>query len=274
MGLARFDGHPPRGASPRKGCPEWRLWRRRSPVPAGPFTAEFKAEIVERCRQGDRWVAQVAKDFNLVESAVRRWVEQADIDSGQRRWADQRRPGGARKSCGGRTAACRPMSICSSGPWLSYEGDPVKLDGFIEAEEAAGHRLKHCCDLFQVSRAAYYQRKQQIPSDREVSDRELLEHIATSTTSPTAPTGRPGSTGATTPRVACGRRRVARLTRRTAWRAAASGGGAGPRPGPTDETKALDLIQRRFGPSEVLDPRYVGDITYLATWEGGPTWPR
>ena len=29
-------------------------------------------------------VAQVAKDFNLVESAVRRWVEQADIDSGQR----------------------------------------------------------------------------------------------------------------------------------------------------------------------------------------------
>ena len=48
------------------------------------FTPEFKAEIVERCRQGDRSIAQVAKDFNLVESAVRRWVEQADIDSGQR----------------------------------------------------------------------------------------------------------------------------------------------------------------------------------------------
>jgi transposase len=48
------------------------------------FTPEFKAEIVERCREGDRSIAQVAKDFNLVESAVRRWVEQADIDSGQR----------------------------------------------------------------------------------------------------------------------------------------------------------------------------------------------
>ena len=45
---------------------------------------EFKAEIVERCRAGDRSIAQVAKDFNLVESAVRRWVEQAEIDSGQR----------------------------------------------------------------------------------------------------------------------------------------------------------------------------------------------
>ena len=48
------------------------------------FTPEFKAEIVERCREGDRSIAQVAKDFNLVESAVRRWVEQARVDSGQR----------------------------------------------------------------------------------------------------------------------------------------------------------------------------------------------
>ncbi len=57
---------------------------KKKPRPRRSFTAEFKAEIVERCRQGDRSVAQVAKDFNLVESAVRRWVEQADIDSGQR----------------------------------------------------------------------------------------------------------------------------------------------------------------------------------------------
>jgi transposase len=54
------------------------------PRPRRSFTPEFKAEIVERCRAGDRSIAQVAKDFNLVESAVRRWVEQADVDSGQR----------------------------------------------------------------------------------------------------------------------------------------------------------------------------------------------
>jgi transposase len=57
---------------------------KKKPRPRRSFTPEFKAEIVERCRQGDRSIAQVAKDFNLVESAVRRWVEQADIDSGQR----------------------------------------------------------------------------------------------------------------------------------------------------------------------------------------------
>ena len=57
---------------------------RKKPRSRRSFTPEFKAEIVERCREGDRSIAQVAKDFNLVESAVRRWVEQADIDSGQR----------------------------------------------------------------------------------------------------------------------------------------------------------------------------------------------
>jgi transposase len=41
------------------------------------FTPEFKAEIVDLCRQGDRSVGQVAKDFDLTETAVRAWVKQA-----------------------------------------------------------------------------------------------------------------------------------------------------------------------------------------------------
>ena len=48
------------------------------------FTPEFKAEIVERCQVGDRTVAQVARDFDLAETAVRKWVRQAEIDAGQR----------------------------------------------------------------------------------------------------------------------------------------------------------------------------------------------
>jgi transposase len=44
------------------------------------FTPEFKAEIVGLCRQGDRSVGQVAKDFDLTETAVREWVRQAERD--------------------------------------------------------------------------------------------------------------------------------------------------------------------------------------------------
>jgi transposase len=48
------------------------------------FTPEFKAEIVERCQRGDRTVGQVARDFDLTETAVRAWVHQAETDTGER----------------------------------------------------------------------------------------------------------------------------------------------------------------------------------------------
>ncbi len=48
------------------------------------FTPEFKSEIVEACNRGDRSIGQVARDFDLTETAVREWVKQADIDAGRR----------------------------------------------------------------------------------------------------------------------------------------------------------------------------------------------
>ncbi|MGH3738187.1 MAG: transposase [Micromonosporaceae bacterium] len=58
---------------------------RKTPRPRRAFTAEFKAEIVELCQRGDRTVGQVAKDFDLTETAVRAWVKQAERDAGTRR---------------------------------------------------------------------------------------------------------------------------------------------------------------------------------------------
>ena len=48
------------------------------------FTESFKAEVVELCRRGDRPIADVARELDLTETAVRRWVHQAEIDAGQR----------------------------------------------------------------------------------------------------------------------------------------------------------------------------------------------
>ena len=56
----------------------------RKPRPRRSFTPEFKADIVERCRRGDRSIGQVAKDFDLTETAVREWVKQAEVDAGER----------------------------------------------------------------------------------------------------------------------------------------------------------------------------------------------
>ena len=48
------------------------------------FTDSFKAEVVELCRKGDRTIPEVARDLDLTESSVRRWVEQAEIDAGRK----------------------------------------------------------------------------------------------------------------------------------------------------------------------------------------------
>lgn len=47
------------------------------------FTRQFKAEAVRLCRAGDRSIGQVARDLDLIESALRRWVEQAKVDAGE-----------------------------------------------------------------------------------------------------------------------------------------------------------------------------------------------
>jgi transposase len=57
---------------------------KKKPRPRRSFTPEFKAEIVELCQRGDRSVGQVAKDFDLTETAVREWLKQAERDAGTR----------------------------------------------------------------------------------------------------------------------------------------------------------------------------------------------
>jgi transposase len=56
---------------------------RKKPRPRRSFSPEFKADIVERCRRGDRSIGQVAGDFDLTETAVREWVKQAEVDAGE-----------------------------------------------------------------------------------------------------------------------------------------------------------------------------------------------
>ncbi|MEW1843595.1 transposase [Nonomuraea angiospora] len=58
--------------------------RKKKPRPRRSFTPEFEAEIVELCQRGDRSIGQVAKDFDLAETAVRQWVRRAEVDTGQR----------------------------------------------------------------------------------------------------------------------------------------------------------------------------------------------
>jgi transposase len=49
------------------------------------FTDEFKQETVRLIREGGKTIAEIARDLDLTESAVRNWVRQASIDEGRGR---------------------------------------------------------------------------------------------------------------------------------------------------------------------------------------------
>src|SRR5664280_1059179 len=149
------------------------------------------------------------------------------------------------------------------------EGDPVKVHPFIEAENTAGHNVQRTCELLEVSRSAYYLRRNGAPCARSVTDATLTEQIKAIHDESKGTYGSPRVHQELGHRqVTCGRRRVTRLMRlaglegrcKKRWRKTTV---ADPE---AEATK--DLIQRQFGPCEEIDRRYVGDITYIATWEG------
>src|SRR5882672_680213 len=49
------------------------------------FTTEFKAQTVRLVRESGKSVGAVARELDLAETAVRRWVQQAEVDAGRGR---------------------------------------------------------------------------------------------------------------------------------------------------------------------------------------------
>ena len=52
--------------------------------PRRKFTDEYKAEVVELIRTSGKSVGQVARDLDLTETAVREWVQKAEVEQGKR----------------------------------------------------------------------------------------------------------------------------------------------------------------------------------------------
>lgn len=140
---------------------------------------------------------------------------------------------------------------------------------FIEAEKVEQHNVVKACELLGVSRSAFYDWHQHRPSARQVADDELTERIAVIFDESDGTYGWPRVHRELRRQgVHVGAKRVARLMRR-----AGLVGRCKRRFVKTtisdENVTAADLIKRAFGPGCVeLDRVYVGDITYIRTWEG------
>jgi len=48
------------------------------------FSEQYKAEVVALCQGSEKSMSEIARDLDLTESSVRRWVSLAEIDAGCR----------------------------------------------------------------------------------------------------------------------------------------------------------------------------------------------
>ena len=48
------------------------------------FTDEYKAEVVALVRSSGKTIGEISRDLDLTETAVREWVQRADVDGGRR----------------------------------------------------------------------------------------------------------------------------------------------------------------------------------------------
>jgi hypothetical protein len=145
----------------------------------------------------------------------------------------------------------------------------VSVYPFIEAEKVEQRNVAKTCTLLEVSRSASYEWHRHIPSARQVADDELAVRIEEIYDDSKGTYGWPRVHQALRRQGVCVRReRVARIMRRKGlvgrcrrrWTKTTI---ADP------DVAAVDLLQRAFGPGTVaLDRVYVGDITYIWTWEG------
>jgi transposase InsO family protein len=147
----------------------------------------------------------------------------------------------------------------------------VNVYSFIEAEQAEQRNVAKACALLEVSRSAFYEWSKHTPSRREIADGELGERIEQIHTRSRRTYGWPRVLAELRhDGVKVAGKRVARIMRqrgligrcRRRWTTTTI-----PDPDLTDT--AVDRLKRAFGPGTVeLDRVYVGDITYIWTWEG------
>ena len=140
---------------------------------------------------------------------------------------------------------------------------------FIEAEKAEQRNVAKACCLLEVSRSAFYEWHKHLPSARQLADDELAQRIQAIWEDSKRTYGWPRvHRQLRRDGVHVSRKRVARIMsqrgligrcRRRWTRTTISDPGV----------VAVDLVRRAFGPGTVeLDRVYVGDITYIWTWQG------
>ena len=146
----------------------------------------------------------------------------------------------------------------------------MNLYPFIEAEKAGQRNVRKTCALLEVSRAAYYQWSKQIPSARAVADEALGARVEAIHQHSRGTYGAPRIRAQLRREgIRSGPRRIGRLMRERGLEGRCRRRSRRTTIPDPEARPVSDLLRRSFDGEQLpLNQAWVGDVSYVRTWEG------
>ena len=239
-----------------------------------PAPRKYPKELIDRgvrlAIESGRPVKHVAQDIGLPSETLPKAVRQAEADQGLRDAPTTAEREEIRISSVRSLSCARPMRSCEPRRCFCQGArrDPTEVTAFIDQNrESFGVEL--ICRTLEVSASAFYQRKTGVQSARQVEDERLAGRIRAVHAENYECYGyRRMTVALVRDGEQVGRDHVRRLMTENGLQGAKRRGKPWrtTTPDPAAQ-RAPDLLCRDFS-AERPDTRWVGDFTYLRTWEG------
>ena len=144
-----------------------------------PYPREFREQVVKLALAGGQTVPEIAREFEISRDSVRRWLKQAELDTGSRQagLSMPERKELVKLRRDNRRLRMEREILAKAAAWFARETDSIRIFEFVRAYQAR-YPIACQCRVLGVSTSGYYAWQRRPPSHRTQANRALSQEIA------------------------------------------------------------------------------------------------